>query len=93
MEQQILDQIIGSGISGAILILIVLPIVKWMRDNIDKKDTEIKELITNHLNSALKARTDLTQAIIELKSVISVLPVQVVDRVKQDYFFKKRNKQ
>lgn len=93
MEQQILDQIIGSGISGAILILIVLPIVKWMRDNIDKKDTEIKELITNHLNSALKARMELTQAIIELKSVISVLPVQVVDRVKQDYFFKKRNKQ
>lgn len=67
MESQIMQEVVKTGLAGLIIVIIVAPFFKWMKDKIDEKDEEIKDLITNHLASDAKLKRELIQILGEVK--------------------------
>lgn len=85
LDSKILEQVIGSGISGIMLIIIIVPMFKWFKDTVDKKDIYINKLINEYFDGAEKTRTKLTEAIIKLTEHTEVVPNKIMTLVEKKY--------
>lgn len=85
IDQTIITQFISGGAIGVaffiILWYIVVPQIKWMKEEIEKKDLQIKSLIEGHFASDLEAKEAILEALRAIRISVTEIPSVILKTV------------
>lgn len=81
----IFQQAIGSSISGAILYLVMVPLIKALMKKVDERDAYIKTLVEQHLAHDHDIREKMIRSLGYVQSALEQVPHKTVAMITKNY--------